>query len=544
MKIILKYLSIIILVIGIIIPQITNGQIPEKMSYQAVIRNSTSQLVANQQIGMQISILQGSAGGMAIYIETQDPTSNANGLISIQIGMGNIISGDFSTIDWSNGPYFIKTETDPEGGANYTITGTSELLSVPYAIYAKTAESLNGELPETDPVYTGSPAANITTTDIDKLNNLSGTNTGDQDLSGLATQGALEDTASDIRSAIPDVSGFITSEADPVYGASVANGITGTDITNWNNKLDAEIDSSVTNEIQTISRTGLTVTLNKQGGTFTDSVNVFSGDMQNQRITNLAPPMDSADATTKYYVDLLAKRINDLEFKVDSIAAWHKLVMWNKLGSVTEIQNSEIGENGNIIGSDYAFEPGQYGNGYVRIANGSNAVHFPDTILQGLKNQGSIELWINPKVNNPVAFSYGVFPLIGDVFGTNSHVYLAWGDITSGTGIYGGVNFDGTGHFTPSESSQFVATPGVPFHVAISWDVDGIDGTTNTIRIYRDGALIGTSDEVWDANDTSTNYDGFLLGKGPDSEGFDKYIVDNIKVWNYAKINFSDRFNE
>ena len=114
---------------------------PEKMSYQAVIRNASNNLVASQAVGMQISILKASATGTAVYVETQTPTTNANGLVSLQIGSGTLVSGAMGTIDWSQGPYFIKTETDPTGGTNYTITGTSQLLSVPYALYAKTSGS-------------------------------------------------------------------------------------------------------------------------------------------------------------------------------------------------------------------------------------------------------------------------------------------------------------------------------------------------------------------------------------------------------------------
>ena len=114
---------------------------PEKMSYQAVIRNASNNLVASQAVGMQISILKASATGTAVYVETQTPTTNANGLVSLQIGSGTLVSGAMGTIDWSQGPYFIKTETDPTGGTNYTITGTTQLLSVPYALYAKTSGS-------------------------------------------------------------------------------------------------------------------------------------------------------------------------------------------------------------------------------------------------------------------------------------------------------------------------------------------------------------------------------------------------------------------
>ena len=130
------------------------AQSPEKMSYQAVIRNSSEAFVTNTTVGMQISILQGSASGTAVYVETQSPTTNANGLISIKIGDGTVQSGNFTNIEWANGPYFIKTETDPAGGTNYTITGTSQLLSVPYALHAKTAESVSGTITETDPVFT------------------------------------------------------------------------------------------------------------------------------------------------------------------------------------------------------------------------------------------------------------------------------------------------------------------------------------------------------------------------------------------------------
>lgn len=120
------------------------AQSPNKMSYQAVIRNASNVLVANQSIGMRISILQTSPSGTSVYVETQSTTTNANGLVSVEIGGGTVVSGSFAGINWANGPYFIKTETDPNGGTNYTITGTSQLLSVPYALYAANAGNATG----------------------------------------------------------------------------------------------------------------------------------------------------------------------------------------------------------------------------------------------------------------------------------------------------------------------------------------------------------------------------------------------------------------
>ena len=124
------------IIIAIIFSSALFAQAPQKMSYQAVIRNSSNTLVVSKSIGMQTSILQGSATGTAVYVEKQSPTTNANGLVSIEIGTGTVVSGSMNTINWANGPYFIKTETDVNGGSNYTITGTSELLSVPFALFA------------------------------------------------------------------------------------------------------------------------------------------------------------------------------------------------------------------------------------------------------------------------------------------------------------------------------------------------------------------------------------------------------------------------
>src|SRR6218665_2308002 len=106
------------------------------LSYQAVVRNSSGKLIENGQIGMRVSILQGTETGLAVYIEKQSPTSNANGLVTMEIGLGTAETGTFSAINWANGPYYIKTETDLNGGSNYTLVSVNQFLSVPYALYA------------------------------------------------------------------------------------------------------------------------------------------------------------------------------------------------------------------------------------------------------------------------------------------------------------------------------------------------------------------------------------------------------------------------
>jgi len=113
------------------------AQTPQKMSYNAIIRTTNNSLVKNTQIAIKISILQSSASGALVYTETQTPTTNAFGLVNIEIGA----NAGFSDIDWRNNIYFLKTETDPLGGSNYTINGISQILSVPYALQSKTSES-------------------------------------------------------------------------------------------------------------------------------------------------------------------------------------------------------------------------------------------------------------------------------------------------------------------------------------------------------------------------------------------------------------------
>lgn len=178
------------------------GQAPEGFKYQAVVRDAGNTILNNQAVGMRMTIQQGSIGGTAVYQETFAPTTNGYGLVNLEIGSGTIVSGTFASIDWSAGPYFIETAVDITGGTSYVVMGTSQLMSVPYALHAKTAENVTNDL-------------------------------------------------------VND------ADADP------------------------------NNEIQTISRTGTTVTLSNGGGTFEDSVGVYAAgtgiDITNNVISSSEP---------------------------------------------------------------------------------------------------------------------------------------------------------------------------------------------------------------------------------------------------------------
>ncbi len=134
------------------------GQAPAKMTYQAIARDNSGQLLNNQQVGMRFSILQGSTSGAVVFQETHTTTSTSNGLVSIFIGDGTLISGGLSSINWAAGPFFFKSEIDPNGGQNYSLVSTSQLMSVPYAMYAQFAA--NGPIGPQGPQGPQGPAGN------------------------------------------------------------------------------------------------------------------------------------------------------------------------------------------------------------------------------------------------------------------------------------------------------------------------------------------------------------------------------------------------
>ena len=115
------------------------AQAPERFSYQAVVRDASNHLITGASVSVRVSVLQGSVTGNTIYSETQTAVTNANGLMTLEIGGGTNQTGTFSSINWGYGPYFLKTEIDPTGGTNYSISSVQQLLSVPYALYSKEA---------------------------------------------------------------------------------------------------------------------------------------------------------------------------------------------------------------------------------------------------------------------------------------------------------------------------------------------------------------------------------------------------------------------
>ncbi len=156
------------------------AQAPNKFTYQAVVRNTSNQLITNTLVGIRVSILQNSATGSVVYSETQMLSTNANGLVTMNIGEGIVVYGSFNNIDWSAGTFFLKSEIDPTGGSNYTISSTQQLLSVPYALYANEAgNSFSGNYNDLTNKPTIPAAANNATLTIQRNNSTVGTFTAD-----------------------------------------------------------------------------------------------------------------------------------------------------------------------------------------------------------------------------------------------------------------------------------------------------------------------------------------------------------------------------
>lgn len=227
------------------------AQAPNRFNYQGVARQATGEVMPNRNIGIRANILSDSPDGSIQYSETHTVTTNQLGLFVLSIGGGIVISGDFEDILWDGKDNFLKIEIDPNGGNDYSFNGTTQLLSVPYAIHSQNASEIGGNA-----VSASLPTDGQVLKWDDNIKQWIPAD-GAQNIAYTAGAGIAIDAGNTI---------INTSQDQPIsmIGGGATN-VTGT-YPNFTIETPAPIDNSNTNEIQTLSLNGETLSLSSGGG--------------------------------------------------------------------------------------------------------------------------------------------------------------------------------------------------------------------------------------------------------------------------------------
>lgn len=236
--------------------------------YQAVVRNANGDLLVNQQVSFKTTILSGSAIGTEIYSETHRVGTNGYGVVNLNIGNGTAVSGSYINIDWSSATHFLKTELDLTGGNSYLFMGTSQILSVPYASHASTANSslVDNDTSATNEIQQLSLQGNQLILSGGGSVTLTGTVDLDADPSNeLQTLSLSNDTLyltnGNYVVLPPD------SDADTTNEIQTLSNTAGTISISGSNTITLA-DSSATNELQTLSQTAGSISISN-GNTIT-----------------------------------------------------------------------------------------------------------------------------------------------------------------------------------------------------------------------------------------------------------------------------------
>jgi len=272
-------------------------QVPESFNYQAVVRNAAGEPVISQQVSFWFTIYKTSPGGTIVYSEKHSPTTNGFGLVTINIGNGTEKTGDFTTIDWGTDSYFLNVQIDPAGGTSYIEMGTTQLLSVPYAMHAKTAANYIEKDPKVGVNVTnylskwdGTALVQSTIYDNGKVG--IGTNSPSENLHIKTTT-----TDGNIVLEVPDGDGYYLgyNSGEDYMAISVING--GTLYWETLNLKSGNVGIGTNNPSARLDINGI---IKSTGAYFTGT-------------TTVPTPVNPTDAATKAYVDALLQIINQLE---------------------------------------------------------------------------------------------------------------------------------------------------------------------------------------------------------------------------------------
>ncbi len=352
-----------LLLVGMLWALAAGAQTPLGINYQGVARAADGTPLSSRSIGLRISITNGPSGSIE-YEEEQHPTTNEFGLFAIVIGQGQS-SGSLADVDWSTGNKWLQIELDPDDNGNYNLVGSQQLMSVPYALYARNAGNgldpgfgidisngkINNILPDQVITLTGTGATtvsgtypNFTVNSTDAVDDADANPTNElQTISKTGSTVTLSNGGGSFTDAVDDADNDPTNEIQDLTSTAtgtnrtinISGGGTGTTID------VADNDNNSSNELQTISKTGSTVTLSNGGGSFTDAVDDADADPANeyntagsfianntiritdggsdidipigplnaaldaggQNITNLADPVNPQDAVNRQYLE-------------------------------------------------------------------------------------------------------------------------------------------------------------------------------------------------------------------------------------------------
>ena len=345
---------------------ISHAQSPEEFSYQAVARDVSGNVLPNQSVGVEISILENSSSGTVIYTETHSATTNSFGLLNFNIGTGTVVSGTFSSIDWGNDTHFVQISMDLTGGTSYNLMGTSQLVSVPYALHAKTASSVTNDMVDDADANPTNEIQDISLTGTD----LAITSGSTVDLSVL--QDGVDDADASITNEIQDISLTGTNLA-------ITSGST-VDLSVLQDGVD-DADASITNEIQDISLTGTNLAITS-GSTvdlsvLQDGVNDADASITNE-IQDISLTGTNLAITSGSTIDLsvLQDGVNDADASVTN-----------------EIQSLTLtGSSLSISGGNTVTLPASGGGVWTTVSADYNQIDFTGSSDAQIKGNGSTDL--------------------------------------------------------------------------------------------------------------------------------------------------------
>jgi hypothetical protein len=358
--------NIIFIISFILTYSYASAQTPQAFRYQAVVRNSQGIIVANKLVAFRIHIVKDNINGPSVYTERHSIASNEYGLVNLNIGAGTKIAGDFGTIDWALGSYFIKIEIDINNGSNYIFMGTSQLLSVPFALYAAKSGNASDDrdkdstneiqnLNLTGNTLTISKGNSVLLDDRDKdslneiqnitLNNNSlqlSRNGGNIDLTKYATDSQTLSLNGNVLSISKGnsivLSGAVDLDADPtneIQNLSLANDTLKLSKANQI-VLPRSLDNDTTNEIQLLQQLNNTVTLTKNGGSVSvpSTSNIQNGSILTANATGTnAIILTLTPAPTAYATGMI------VNFKTPNTNTGHVTLNVNGLGSKPLFKN-------------------------------------------------------------------------------------------------------------------------------------------------------------------------------------------------------------